>query len=100
MTVVVIGSMRFRPDVMDEVRPHLALLVSETRKHDGCVEYNAAEDIDDPGLVRFSEVWPSDARLKAHLQAPHIAPWRAVAAKFGVSDRDFTAFNASDPRKV
>jgi quinol monooxygenase YgiN len=100
MTVVVIGSMRFPPDAMQDVRPHLALLVSETRKHDGCLEYNAAEDLNDPGLVRFSEVWPSHERLTAHLQASHIAPWRAVAATFGVSGRNFTAFNATDPRQV
>ncbi|WGM38448.1 putative quinol monooxygenase [Caulobacter sp. NIBR1757] len=100
MAVVVIGSMRFPAGVMGDVRPHLARLVSETRKHDGCVEYNAAEDVNDPGLVRFSEIWPSDDLLTAHLQAPHIAPWRAVAADFGVSERTFTAFNATDPRQV
>lgn len=100
MTVVVIGSMRFPPDAMRHVGPHLALLVSETRKHDGCMEYNAAEDLNDPGLVRFSEVWPSADLLTAHLQAPHIAPWRAVAANLGVSDRKFTAFTATDPRPV
>ncbi|MBL8773551.1 MAG: antibiotic biosynthesis monooxygenase [Phenylobacterium sp.] len=100
MTVVVIGSMRFPADAMANVRPHLATLVAETRTHDGCVEYNAAEDIGDPGLVRFSEIWPSHDLLTAHLQAPHIAPWRAVAARYGVSDRTFTAFDASNPREV
>lgn len=100
MTVVVIGSMRFPPEAMREVQPHLALLVSETRKHDGCVEYNAAEDLNDPGLVRFSEIWPDNQSLMAHLGAPHIAPWRAVAARFGVRDRKFTAFDASEPRAV
>lgn len=100
MTVVVIGSMRFPPEAMPHVRPPLTRLVSETRKHDGCVEYNAAEDVNAPGLVRFSEIWPNSDLLAAHLQAPHIAPWRAVAAKFGVSDRRFTAFTATDPQPV
>lgn len=100
MTVVVIGSMRFPPEKMSEVRTHLVALVSETRRLDGCVQYNAAEDLSDPGLVRFSEIWPDSELLAAHLKAPHIAPWRAVAAEFGVQDRVFIAFNASEPRQV
>lgn len=100
MTIVVVGSMRFRPEAMSDVRPHLAALVSETRARDGCVEYNVGEDVNDPGLLRFSEIWPDDASLIAHLQAPHIAPWREVAARLGVSDRRFTAFDATHPRPV
>lgn len=100
MTVVVIGSMRFPAEVMRDVAPHLALLVAETRTHDGCIQYNAGEDVNDPGLVRFSEIWPNDELLQAHLKAPHIAPWREVAGRYGVAERTFTAFNATDPRPV
>ncbi len=100
MTVVVIGSMRFPPEKMPEVQPHLALFVSETRKRDGCTEYNAAEDISDPGLIRFSEIWPDNESLIAHLKAAHIVPWRAAAANLGVHDRNFAAFDAANPRPV
>ncbi len=100
MTIVVAGSMRFPPEAMSEARPYLAARVSETRAGDGCVEYNAGEDVNDPGLLRFSEILPDDALLMADLQAPHIAPWRAVAAWLGVSDRRFTAFDATHPRPV
>jgi quinol monooxygenase YgiN len=98
--ITVIGSMRFPPENLEAVRPHLTLFIAETRERDGCIEYHAAEDISDPGLVRFSEIWPDDETLMAHLQAPHIAPWRATAAKFGVHDRHFTAFDATNPRSV
>lgn len=100
MTVVVIGSMRFPPENMRQVQPHLARLVSDTREHDRCIEYSAAEDLNDPGLVRFSEIWPDDEALMAHLKAPHIAPWRTVAGSLGVYDRRFTAFDATSPRPV
>lgn len=100
MTVGVIGSVRFPPEALPDVRPHLAALVAETRRCDGCVQYNAGEDVNDPGLVRFSEIWPDEATLAAHLTAPHIAPWRAVAAGYGVSDRVFLAFDGTNPRAV
>lgn len=100
MAVVVFGTMRFPPEQMPKVRPHLRVLCEETRRHDGCIAYDVAEDLFDPGLLRFSEVWPDAERLAAHLQAPHIAPWRAIAQAHGVHDRSFTAYAASDPRPV
>ena len=100
MVVVVLGSMRFPPDRLAAVAPHLEALLEATRTHDGCIAYDAAFDPFDPGLVRFSELWPDMATLEAHLSAPHIAPWRAAAAQFGVSGRSFTAWEAGNPRPV
>src|SRR5690606_14570745 len=54
-------------------------LVEVTCRNDGCVAYDVAEDPFDPGLVRFSELWPDHESLCLHLVAPHIEPWRAVA---------------------
>jgi quinol monooxygenase YgiN len=100
VTVVVIGSMRFSPANVAAVLPHLRALVAATREQDGCIAYDAGEDIFDPGLIRFSEIWPDADTLARHLTAPHIAPWREVARSLGVSERSFTAFDASGARAV
>ncbi len=100
MTVVVIGTMRFPPQRMATVRPHLQRLCEETRRLDGCIAYDVAEDIFDPGLLRFSEIWPDAESLTAHLSAPHIAPWLTVAQANGVHDRSFTAYDGLNPRPV
>src|SRR3954469_15433034 len=100
MTVVVIGSMRFPPQALEQALPHLRRLVEATRALDGCLAYDAAEDLFDAGLIRFSEVWPDTASPECHLAAPHIAPWRAAATDLGVHDRRFTAFDAAEPRPV
>ena len=100
MTVVVIGTMRFPPQNMDKVKPHLRRLIETTRRLDGCTAYDAAEDVFEPGLIRFSEIWPDSASLAKHLKASHIAPWRAAASEFGVHDRQFTAFDADNARPV
>ena len=92
-TVAVFGILRFPPDRMPEVRPHLRTLVDATRRHDGCIVYDVAEDLFDPGLLRFSELWPDRASLARHLAAPHIAPWRAAARDCGLLDRKFTAYD-------
>lgn len=98
MTVAVFGTLRFPPEAMDAVRPHLRTLVEETRANDGCHFYDVAEDLFDPGLIRFSELWPDQHSLDAHLIAPHIAPWRAACRDLGLISRNFTAWDASGAR--
>ena len=84
MTGIVLGTLRFPPDSIASVLPHLRALVEATRKHDGCIAYDVAEDPFDPGLIRFSEMWPDMASLEAHLKAPHIDPWRIAARAHGL----------------
>lgn len=98
--IVILGTLRFAPDAMDRVRPHLQRLVKETRAHDGCVSYDVAEDLFDPGLVRYSEEWPDQATLERHLQAPHIGVWRAAATALGVLGRKFTVYAADEGRAL
>ena len=100
MTVIVLGSMRFPAENLEAVKPHLAELLRATRAKDGCIAYDAAFDPYDPGLVRFSEIWPDMATLNAHLSAPHISPWREIAGRMGVTERRFTAWEGTDPRAV
>jgi len=98
--VAVLGTLRFPPDRMAEVLPHLKSLVDATYKNDGCISYDVAVDPFDSGLIRFSELWPSQTSLDNHLIAPHIEPWRAVAKKCGLMAREFTAYELSDSRSV
>jgi quinol monooxygenase YgiN len=98
--VAVFGTLRFPPDRVSEMLPHLRILVETTREHDGCVAYDAALDPFDPGLVRFSELWPDHETLARHLSAPHIGTWRAAARNCGISHREFTAYDISGSRAV
>lgn len=100
MTIVVLGTLRFPPDRIASVRRYLQALVTATCEHDGCIAYDVAEDPFDPGLIRFSEIWPDAALLEAHLKAPHIEPWRAAARSHGLISREFTAYEAANPRPI
>lgn len=92
-TVAVFGTLRFPADRIAEVLPHLKTLVDATYRHDGCIAYDVAEDPFDPGLIRFSELWPDHDSLQRHLKAPHIEPWRAAARACGLMERQFTAYD-------
>ena len=92
-TVAVFGTLRFPPDKVHEVLPHLRELVEATYRNDRCIAYDVAEDPFEPGLIRFSELWPDRASLERHLVAPHIEPWRAAARSCGLMERDFHSYD-------
>lgn len=98
--VAVLGYIRFSPDKVAQVLPHLKAVVEATRQHDGCIAYDVAEDPFDPGLIRFSELWPDQATLDRHLQAPHIEPWRSAVRALGLLERNFTAYEVTGSRKI
>jgi quinol monooxygenase YgiN len=91
--IAVFGTLRFPPEKMAEVLPHLRQLVEATYQNDGCIAYDVAEDPFDPGLIRFSELWPDRESLNRHLHAPHIEPWRAAARSCGLMERVFHSYD-------
>lgn len=94
MAVVVIGQFRIPAARMAEARPMMLAVMAATRAEDGCIEYNYAEDLDDPGLIRVSEVWETRQQLAAHLKTAHMARWAEERASLGLSGRAITVFAA------
>ena len=93
VNVAVYGTLRFPPENIEQVLPHLKTLVDTTYQQDGCLAYDVALDPFDKGLIRFSELWPSRDSLNQHLVAPHIEPWRQQAKKFGLMARKFESYD-------
>ena len=92
--IVIIGSLRFPPENIAALRPHLQAVAAETKAKDGCHSYDVAEDLFEPGLIRFSETWPDKQTLDRHMQAPHMAPFRAAVMAAGILGRSFTGYDA------
>lgn len=93
--VAVIGQFRMPPENMERARVSMRKVMEATRAEDGCVEYNYAEDVLDPGLIRVSEVWESREQLAAHLKTEHMAVWQVERADLGLSGRDITVYEVS-----
>jgi len=91
--VAVFGTLRFPPENIEGVLPHLNEFIKATQKKDGCVLYEVAEDPFDKGLIRFSELWPDRESLEKHLKAPHIEPWRDQAKEYGLMERIFNSYD-------
>ena len=94
--ILVIGQFRMPAENMEAARPLMEKVMVATRAEPGCVEYNYAEDVLDPGLIRVSEVWHTREQLTAHLQTAHMVTWGEERAALGLSGRAIKVFNADD----
>ena len=94
--IVVLGSFRIPPTMIDVIRPAMEALVNSSLSEEGCIEYCYALDVFDAGLVRVLEKWRDRAALEAHLRTVHIAEWRAQCSALAVSERDLTGYDTKD----
>jgi quinol monooxygenase YgiN len=100
MSLVIAGTIRVPPQNVEGLRPHMLAMMAASRAEDGCVTYGYAEDVAEPGLIHVFEVWRDQAALDAHVEAPHLAAWRAVWPKFGVCDRRLIAYEVVSQRPL
>ncbi|MFM2300486.1 MAG: hypothetical protein RLZZ84_222 [Pseudomonadota bacterium] len=100
MAIIVIGQFRIPAERMAEARPLMRKVMQATRAEDGCIEYNYAEDVLDPGLIRVSEVWASREQLATHFKAPHMAVWAEERAALGLTGRDIRVYAADEGTPV
>lgn len=94
--IIVLGSFRIPPSMVEAVRPAMEAMVTASRQEEGCIEYAYALDVLDPGLVRVAEKWRDRDALEAHFRTAHIAEWRAQVSALAVSERDLTAHETDE----
>ena len=75
-------------------------MVVASRAEDGCGGYAYAEDLFEPGLIHISETWRDKAALQAHATSAHMATWRAAGREIGISDRNLTLYETSNPQAI
>ncbi|MEY4099191.1 MAG: hypothetical protein RL300_362 [Pseudomonadota bacterium] len=98
--IAVMGHLRFPPDRMVDILPHLRRLVETTNREDGCITYQVAIDPFDPGVIRFSELWPDAQTLDRHIAAAHVVPWREAQKNCGVLERQYMIYDITGARSV
>lgn len=96
--LIVLGMVGFPEEFIARMRSEARTLANATVKDAGCVAYDVSEDLCEPGVLRFSEIWSDGAAMARHLETPHVANWRAACAASGVRDRRFTSFEANESK--
>lgn len=76
--IVIHATFPVDPDERDRVIEHIKELEAQTREEDGVIEYDAATDIDDPNLIRFTERYEDEQAFGAHTQTEHFAEFEQI----------------------
>ena len=100
MSIVIAGTVRVPPENIEKLKPHMLTMLAASRAEDGCLTYSYGFDVAEPGLVRVFEVWRDQAAVDAHIQAPHMKPWRAAGAELGVFDRKLSLYEVASERAL
>jgi quinol monooxygenase YgiN len=77
--VALVVVFRAAPGRIDDLRAALLDLTVATRAEDGCLLYDLHEDVDDPDVLAFYEVWATPAAHAAHDETAHV---QAFVARF------------------
>lgn len=70
--IKVIAKKMIKPDRRQAYIDRARQLVKDTRETDaGCILYELLQDVGNPNILTFLEVWESEEALSLHGQAPH-----------------------------
>ncbi len=70
--LIVIAKLTAKENHAEAVKAALLGLVEPTLKEAGCLQYDCHQDIKNPHLFYFYEIWESAEHLKAHGKSDHI----------------------------
>lgn len=60
------------------VKKALIDILEPTRNEEGCLLYELHQDLNDPSIFMFYEVWQTVDHWKAHDKQPHIETFRKI----------------------
>ena len=93
---MILGEFRLPLTSRDAARAAMAQVIALSRAEPGCLAYDYAEDVLEPGLFRVSERWTSRDALDVHFATPHMARWKTEREALGLTDRNVIAYEARD----
>eukprot|EP00756_Hemistasia_phaeocysticola_P002486 Hpha_TRINITY_DN11699_c0_g1::TRINITY_DN11699_c0_g1_i1::g.49148::m.49148 len=71
-SVYVTVCMHIKSDKVEDFRKAFAACAVETRKENGCIQYDLSKARDEENLYLLNEKWASQAHLDEHMKTPHV----------------------------
>ncbi|WP_285268668.1 putative quinol monooxygenase [Kaistella rhinocerotis] len=76
----IVALFHFKENHLTDALELLEKLVTETRKEDGCLQYDLIEESENKGVFFLMELWESEAHHREHNASEHLADFRKAAA--------------------
>lgn len=74
-----------KEDELEFVKAELLKVLEPTRKENGCIQYDLHQDIDNPNVLMFYEIWETVDAWKAHDKMKHITKLKEAMKDAAVS---------------
>lgn len=65
-----------KKDKIQFVKSELLKLLEPTRKENGCVFYELHQDLEDPSIFMFYEIWETTSHWEAHNAQPNLVSFK------------------------
>lgn len=78
--LTIVANIHAKADKVDLIKAELQKLIEITRSEDGCIQYDLHQDNENPAHFLFFENWESRELWQKHMNAPHLAAYRAATA--------------------
>lgn len=76
----IVALFQFKENHLMDAIELLKKLVFETRKEEGCMQYDLVEDIENKGFFFISEIWESTEHHHQHNGTDHLMTFRVESA--------------------
>ena len=90
--LVVIAELRVTEGAVDGIKDAIATMETESRKEPGCHTYAFSVDLNDPTMLRITELWESREILQAHFATPHMAAFGQALGKLDIQSMEVKAY--------
>ena len=71
--IVLIARLKVKKGTEDKAKQAALTIVADSRREDGCLNYDFHQAIDDPTLFFWHETWVDKSALDAHFAKPYFA---------------------------
>jgi quinol monooxygenase YgiN len=93
--IIVTGSVRARPDTLDEVLTVSLDHVWRSRTEPGCLLHSVHQNVEDPSVVVFLEHWEDRAALSEHFAQPGSLAFVTTVTALAAERPTITIYEAS-----
>ena len=93
--IIVTGSVRARPDTLDEVLTASLEHVRRSRTEPGCLLHSVHQNVEDPFVVVFLEHWEDRDALATHFAQPGSLAFVATVNSLAAERPTITIYEAS-----
>lgn len=98
--IVIAGYVRVPASVKAELQAPMETFVAATRAEPGCRDFTFGYDVIEIEKLRIHEAFDDRAAFQAHRESAHMAEWRAVRERLGVTERHLKLFEIASVETI